>query len=122
MTKELIRRVKYDNIYSFVYSRRSGTKAAGMEDPISDKRKGQWLRELLLEQRETSSEWLKRFVGKVCRVLPEAEGRTGEGYLTGKNDEAIIVEFMGDKNFIGQFVNVRITKAMNWALTGEIVE
>ena len=122
MTKELIRRVKYDNIYSFVYSRRSGTKAAGMEDPISDKQKGQWLRELLLEQRETSSEWLKRFVGKVCRVLPEAEGRTGEGYLTGKNDEAIIVEFMGDKNLIGQFVNVRITKAMNWALTGEIVE
>ena len=121
MTKELIRRVRYDNIYSFVYSRRSGTKAAEMEDSISDKQKGLWLRELLLEQRETSSEWLGRFVGKVCRVLPEAEGRTGEGYLTGKNDEAVIVEFKGGNELIGQFVSVRITKAMNWALMGEIV-
>ena len=121
MTKALIKRVKYDNIYSFVYSRRSGTRAAEMEDHISDKQKGLWLRELLLEQRETSSEWLQRFVGKVCRVLVENEGRTGEGYLTGKNDEAIIVEFKGGRELIGHFADVRITKAMNWALMGEIV-
>ena len=53
--------------------------------------------------------------------MPEAEGRTGEGYLTGKNDEAVIVEFKGGNELIGQFVSVRITKAMNWALMGEIV-
>ena len=121
MTKDIIRRVKYDNIYSFVYSRRSGTKAAEMEDNISDKQKGLWLRELLLEQRETSSEWLSRFVGKIATILVEGEGRKGDGYLTGKNDENIIVEFKGDKNMIGEFIQVRITKAMNWALEGELV-
>ncbi|MGN0623436.1 MAG: tRNA (N6-isopentenyl adenosine(37)-C2)-methylthiotransferase MiaB [Oscillospiraceae bacterium] len=120
-TKDIIRQVKYDNIYSFVYSRRSGTKAAEMEDNIPDKQKGLWLRELLLEQREISSEWLSRFVGKTAAVLVEGEGRTGDGYLTGKNDENIIVEFRGGKELIGQFIQVRITKAMNWALEGELV-
>ena len=121
-TKELIKQVKYDNIYSFVYSRRSGTKAAEMEDNISDKQKGLWLRELLLEQREVSSQWLARFVGKIVEVLTEGEGRTGDGYLTGKTDEGIIVEFKADKKLIGEFVQVSITKAMNWALAGELVE
>ncbi|WP_295153444.1 tRNA (N6-isopentenyl adenosine(37)-C2)-methylthiotransferase MiaB [uncultured Ruminococcus sp.] len=121
-TKELIKRVKYDNIYSFVYSRRSGTPAAEMEDNVSDKQKGLWLRELLLEQREITSEWFGRFVGKTVEVLIEGEGRTGEGWLTGKNDENIIVEVEADKKYIGEFVKVRITKAMNWALSGELAE
>lgn len=121
-TKELIKRVKYDNIYSFVYSRRSGTKAAEMEDHISDKQKGLWLRELLLEQREISSEWFGRFVGRTVTVLAEGEGRTSSDYLTGKTDENIIVEFKADKKYIGEFIQVCITKAMNWALEGELVE
>lgn len=121
MTKELIKKVKYDNIYSFVYSPRSGTKAAEMENPVSDKQKGLWLRELLLEQREVSSSWLSRFVGRTVTVLAEGEGRTGSDYLTGKNDENIIVEFKDDKKHIGEFRQVRITKAMNWALEGELV-
>ena len=120
-TKEIIKRVKYDNIYSFVYSRRSGTPAAEMEDSISDKQKGLWLRELLLEQREITSDWFGRFVGQTVEVLAEGEGRTGDGWFTGKNDENIIVEFPADKKYIGEFVRVRITKAMNWALSGELV-
>ena len=120
-TKNIIKLVKYDNIYSFVYSKRSGTKAAEFEDNISDKQKGLWLRELLLEQRDITSRWLSRFVGKIVTVLVEGEGRTAEGYLTGKNDENIIVEFKGGRELIGKFIQVRITKAMNWALEGELV-
>lgn len=120
MTKELIKKVKYDNIYSFVYSRRKGTRAAEMEDNISDKQKGLWLRELLLEQREITSEWLGRFVGKTVTILAEGEGRTASDYITGKTDENIIVEVKADKKYIGEFIKVRITKAMNWALEGEL--
>ena len=76
---------------------------------------------MLLEQRETSSVWLSRFVGREAVVLVEGEGRKGEEYLTGKNEENIIVEFKGSKEFIGKFIRVRITKAMNWALEGELV-
>lgn len=121
-TKEVIKRVKYDNIYSFVYSRRSGTPAAKLEDNITDKQKGLWLRELLLEQREVTSEWFGRFVGKTVEILVEGEGRTSSEYLTGKTDENIIVEVKADKKYIGEFIKVHITKAMNWALMGEMCE
>lgn len=119
-TVKALRIIKFDNIYSYVYSKRSGTKAAEFEDNISEKQKGLWLRELILEQREVSTSWLSRFVGKTVRVLVESQGRSGEDYLTGKCDEYIIVEFKGNNKLIGNFVNVKITKAMNWALLGEI--
>jgi tRNA-2-methylthio-N6-dimethylallyladenosine synthase len=119
-TKEFIKKVKFDNIYSFVYSRRSGTKAAELPDNISDKQKGLWLRELLLEQREVSTKWMSRFVGRKCRVLADGKGRE-EGMLVGKNDENIIVNFKGGEELIGNFVTVSVTGAMNWALKGEIV-
>jgi tRNA-2-methylthio-N6-dimethylallyladenosine synthase len=76
----------------------------------------------LLEQRDVTTNWLSRFIGKTVEVLAEGEGRLADGYLTGKNDEGIIVEFKADKEYIGEFVQVRITKAMNWALEGELVE
>lgn len=119
-TKEFLKRVKFDNIFSYVYSKRQGTKAALLPDSISDKQKGLWLRELILEQREIATQWLSRFVGKTLVVLPDGKGRTDKGYLVGKSDENIIVEFEGDEKLIGQFVRVKITKAMNWALLGEI--
>ena len=121
MTKELIRKVRYDNIYSLVYSKRTGTKAAEFEDNIPDSEKGQWLRELLLEQRETSQEWLSRYVGKTLRVLADGAGKT-DGTLTGKSYENIIVNFSGGEQDVGRFVDVKITCARNWALEGEIVK
>lgn len=120
-TKEAVKRFKFDNIYSFVYSKRSGTKAALMEDNISDKQKGLWLRELLLEHREVTVSWLSRFVGKTVRVLVDGEGRTSENHLQGRCDENIIVEFVGNKDLIGSFVDVKIIKSMSWAMLGEIV-
>lgn len=119
-TKEFLKRVKFDNIYSFVYSPRSGTKAAELPDDISDKQKGLWLRELLLEQRDVSSDWLSRFVGRRCRVLSDGKGKE-DGMLVGKNDENIIVCFPGDESQIGSFIDVEITGNMNWALKGEQV-
>lgn len=51
-----------------------------------------------LEQREVSTAWLSRFVGRTVTVLPTGEGRTGADYLTGKSDEDMIVEVKADKN------------------------
>ena len=119
-TLELIKKVRYDNIYSFIYSKRSGTKAAEMPDGISDEEKGQRMRELLSVQREVSSEHYKRFIGKTMRVLADDISKKKKGYLTGKSNEFIIVEFEGDSSLIGQFVDVEITDAMNWAVAGKI--
>ncbi len=119
-TLDIIRRVKYDNIYSFIYSKRTGTKAAEMDDPVTDEEKGKRMRRLLEVQRGISSEHYKRFIGRTMRVLADGKAKKREGWLTGKSSEFIIVEFEGDSSLIGQFVDVEITDAMNWAVSGVI--
>lgn len=119
-TLDIVRRVRYDNIYSFIYSKRSGTKAAEMPDPVTDEEKGRRMRELLEVQREVSTEHYKRFIGRTLRVLAEGVSKKKQGFLTGKSSEFIIVEFEGDSSLIGQFVDVEITDAMNWAVKGKI--
>lgn len=119
-TLELIKKVRYDNIYSFIYSKRTGTKAALIDDKISDEVKGKRMRELLDVQREITSQSYKRFIGKTLRVLVDGESRKKQGFLNGKSNEFIIVEFEGDSSLIGSFVNVEITDAMNWAVCGRI--
>ncbi len=121
-TLDIIRRVKFDNIYSFIYSKRSGTKAAEMPDAVSDETKSRRMRELLEAQREISSEHYKRFIGRRMRVLADDVSKKRRGFLTGKSSEFIIVEFEGDESLIGQFVDVEITDAMNWAVVGKIVQ
>lgn len=117
-TLDIIKRVKYDNIYSFIYSKRSGTKAAEMSDFTSDEVKSRRMRKLLEIQREISSENYRRFIGKKMRVLVDDVSKKREGYVSGKSNEFIIVEFVGDRSLIGQFVDVEITDAMNWAVVG----
>lgn len=119
-TLDVIKKVRYDNIYSFIYSKRSGTKAAEMPDSISDEEKGHRMRELLEVQREVSTEHYKRFIGRTMRVLVDGVSKKKDGWLTGKSSEFIIVEFEGDSSLIGQFADVEITDAMNWAVTGHI--
>ncbi|MDE6746339.1 MAG: tRNA (N6-isopentenyl adenosine(37)-C2)-methylthiotransferase MiaB, partial [Oscillospiraceae bacterium] len=87
-TLKILREVKYDNIFSFIYSKRTGTKAALIEDKISDKEKSERMRELLELQREISSEHFKRFEGRTLDVLFES-GTKNEGLYTGKSDEFI---------------------------------
>ena len=120
-TLDIMNKVRYDNIYSFIYSRRSGTKAADMDDFTDEKTKGMRMRKLLEVQRNISTEHYKRFIGKTMRVLAEGKAKKSDGYLTGKSSEFIIVEFQGDESLVGQFVDVKITEAMNWAVKGERV-
>ncbi|MDE6102734.1 MAG: MiaB/RimO family radical SAM methylthiotransferase, partial [Ruminococcus sp.] len=120
-TLDIIRRVKYDNIYSFIYSRRTGTKAADMEDLTSESVKGQRMRKLLEVQREISSENYRRFIGKKMRVLVDGISKKHDGYVTGKSDEFIIAEFEGDISMTGKFVEIEVTDAMNWAVTGRMI-
>ena len=121
-TLDIMKRVKYDNIYSFIYSKRSGTKAAEMEDMTSEEEKSCRMRELLAVQREISSEHYKRFIVRTMRVLVDDVSKKREGFLTGKSSEFIIVEFEGEPSLIGSFVQVKITEAMNWAVRGELIK
>lgn len=121
-TLSLIREVRFDSLYTFIYSPRKGTKAAEMPDPVSAEEKGRWFRELLEVQQEVGENAYRGYVGKVMRVLCEGVGRTRDDCLTGKTRQNVIVDFDGGEELIGQFVDVEITDALNWALLGKIVE
>ncbi|MCM1166362.1 MAG: tRNA (N6-isopentenyl adenosine(37)-C2)-methylthiotransferase MiaB [Lachnospiraceae bacterium] len=120
-TLSLIREVRFDSLYTFIYSPRKGTKAAEMPDPISAEEKGGWFRELLDVQSEIGRDMYGKYVGKTLRVLCEGEGRTDPNLLTGKTPQDVIVDFDGDKSLIGGFVDVKIERAYQWALVGKIV-
>lgn len=120
-TMELLKKVRYDSLFSFIYSKRVGTKAASMPDDTPHSVKSDRLQQLLALQRTIGEEVLQEYVGKTLRILVDGTGKSGEGYLTGRTDQYLIVDFPGDSALIGQFVTVKITKALNWALLGELV-
>ncbi len=120
-TLSLIREVKFDSLYTFIYSPRKGTKAAEMPDPVSAEEKGGWFRELLDVQGDIGRGLYEKYVGQTLRVLCEGEGRTDPSLLTGKTPQDVIVDFDGDRSLIGGFVNVKIERAYQWALVGKIV-
>ena len=80
------------------------------------------MRRLLEVQREISTEHYKRFIGRTLRVLTDGPSKKHDGFMNGKSDEFIIVEFEGDESLTGKFVDVEITGSMNWAVTGKIVQ
>lgn len=121
-TLELLKRVKYDNLYTFIYSKRERTKAATMPDSITEEEKVKRMERLLKLQREITTQSYKRFMGRTLRVLAESESKTAENWLLGKSCEGIIVEFPCDKEKLGQFVNVKINNTKNWAVEGIVVD
>lgn len=119
-TLELISFVEYNALFTFIYSRRSGTAAAKMPDVVSEEEKGIWFRELLEVQQKIGGRLNDAMVGKTILVLFDGIGKSGDGFIAGRSEGNIIVEAKADSSLIGSFAKVKITKAMNWALIGEI--
>ncbi len=117
-TLSLIQRVKYDNLYTFIYSPRSGTKAAQMPQVSSQEEISARMRTLLDVQREISEAFNARFLGRRCRMLAEKYDPE-KGRITGKNREGMNIEVQGAPEDVGQMRDVKITGVKNWALLGE---
>lgn len=121
-TLNILRRVGYDNVYTFIYSKRSGTEAASIDDSISYEEKSKRMRTLLALQREIAIERYKRFIGRTMTVLVDDECKSTDGWVHGKSNEFIIVEFKAPKELVGKFVKVKITESKNWAVIGELID
>jgi tRNA-2-methylthio-N6-dimethylallyladenosine synthase len=122
-TLDLLRKVKFDSAFTFIYSVREGTKAAEMDDPIPAEEKSAWFAEMLKVLEESSGDAYERFVGKTLRVLCEGESRTGKRLYSGKSREGIIVDFNcieNEEDIMGNFVNVKIDSALKWAVLGTV--
>ncbi len=118
-TLSLIEKVKYTSLFTFIFSARPGTKAYSMPDPISREEKGKWFKELTDLQERIAGERTANMKGKTYRVLVEGTAK-GEGMLSGRTGGNIIIEFPGDENLIGEFIDVTVTNPRTWIVYGEI--
>ena len=118
-TLKLIERVRYDALFTFIYSPRKGTPAAEMPDPATKADKNRRFDRLVEAQNRISAEIHRDYVGQTLRVL--ADG-TEDGQLTGRTAGGRLVRFPGDGSLIGQFVYVEITGSTTWSLTGQLPE
>ncbi len=114
--------VEYDNIYSFIYSKREGTKAAVMDCQVPDKVKSERFEKLLALQNEISNRKNKEYLDKVETVLVEGRSKTDKTKLTGRNEKNRLVHFEGGDELIGRLVRVKIIRAETYALYGELAE
>ena len=118
MTLDMLRKVKFDMLYSFIYSPRKGTPAAEMEDQIPKEIQNKRFERLLAVQNEIALERNKPLVNKTLRVLCDGVSKTNTELYSGRTEQSKIVFFEGDENDVGQFVNVKIDKAEAFALYG----
>ena len=119
-TLKLIQEVGYMQLFTFIYSKRSGTKAATMSDPTTRKEKTDRMSRLLAIQDEIARKLVSELVGQTQRVLVEGTGRE-EGYLSGRLTNNLVVEFPGDKELIGSYATVKFTASRGTILKGELV-
>ena len=117
-TLDMLREVRYDMIFSFIYSPRKGTPAAEMEQ-VPEKVKGERFARLLEVQNQISLEKNLPFVGKTVSVLCDGVSKNNADLLCGRTEGNKIVFFKGDSSDEGKYLNIKIDRAEAFALYGE---
>ena len=116
-TVSLIQQVHYDSLFTFIFSPRTGTPAAKMEDPTPKEEKNRRFDRLCQVQNAISEEIHRGYIGSIQRCL--VDGMDGQ-LLTARTEGGRLVRFPGEDKLIGSFANLRITGATTWSLTGEL--
>ena len=119
-TLDVVRKVRFEQVFMFIYSRRVGTVADKMEDQIPEDVKHKRfdrLKELVESQVEENN---KKYIGTVQCLLVEGTSKNNEKMLSGRTDSNKVVIFEGDKSLIGNVANVKITEDHMWYLSGVI--
>jgi tRNA-2-methylthio-N6-dimethylallyladenosine synthase len=120
-TMKLVDQVDFDHSFSFIYSPRPGTPAAGLPDDVTPEEKKHRLAILQRRLEELAHEKSRRMVGSVQRVLVTGVSRKDADEICGRTDNNRVVNFAGDPALVGRFVEVRITAALPNSLRGECV-
>lgn len=119
-TIDVIRRVKYDNAFTFIYSKRTGTPAATMEQVPEELVKEQFDRVLKTVQ-ETAREQVSRYQGQICDVLVEEINENDSSLVTGRMSNNTLVHFPGDASLVGKLVNVSLDECHGFYYMGHMV-
>ncbi len=121
-TLDILEKARFDALFTFIYSKREGTPAAAMPDPVPRAEKQRWFDALLQLQNTISEEKHAAYVGKTMRVLVDGLSDDPRYSLTARTNGGRLVRIAGSKNKIGSFANVKITDSNTWALFGELYE
>ena len=121
-TMELLATVRFDMIYSFIYSPRSGTPAAKMVDQVPEAIKSERMRQLLALQNQISLEKNTDSIGKTLRVLAEGPSKNDPTTFTGRAESNKLIHFKADNACAGSFVDVEIDRAEPFCLHGTLVK
>jgi len=116
-TISLIEQVRYDSLFTFIFSPRTGTPAATMDDPTPKEEKNRRFDRLCAVQNAISEEIHQNYVGKTLRCL--IDGKDGD-LLTARTEGGRLVRLHGCDALIGTFANITITGSTTWSLTGEL--
>ena len=117
-TISLIEEVRYDSLFTFIFSPRTGTPAAKMEDPTPKEEKNRRFDKLCARQNAISEDIHKSYIGKALRCLVDGKDKDN---LTARTEGGRLVRFQGPETLIGSYQNLRITGATTWSLTGELI-
>ncbi len=121
-TLDVVRQVRFDSAYTFIYSKRTGTPAAKMEDQVPQEVIKDRFDRLLAEIQGISSELTGRDTGKIMEVLVEEENSQDETLVTGRLSNNIVVHFKGDKSLIGRMVKVHLDESKGFYYMGTMTE
>ena len=121
-TVRLVECVEFDNLFTFIYSKRTGTPAAVMENQIDDNIKSARFNRLLEVLHPISKKRNDLLLNKTLKVFVEGMSKTDSCVLSAKTEGGKTVDFKGDKALIGQFAYVKITQCKTWSLAGELTE
>lgn len=120
-TLDLVRKVRYSNAFTFIYSVRKGTAAATMPQ-IDYQTKRRRITELIALQNEITKELSEEYIGNVYEVLIEDVNKKYKNAVCGRTESGRLVSCVGDPSLIGTFQNILITEARSASLFGKIVE
>ena len=116
-TISLIEQVRYDALFTFIFSPRAGTPAAAMDDPTPKEEKNRRFDRLCAVQNAISEQIHQSYVGKTLRCLVDG---TEKDMLTARTEGGRLVRFPGDSALIGTYQMITITGATTWSLTGNL--
>ena len=117
-TMSLVERVRYDAMFTFIFSPREGTPAAAMPDPVSREEKQAWFDRLVETANAISGEKHREYIGKRLRVLVDGETGRGEYNLSARTNGGRLVHLKGGPELVGSFIEAEITDGNTWALYG----
>lgn len=121
-TIDVIRRCRFENAFTFIYSKRTGTPAAAMENQCEESFVKEQFDKVLKCVQETSEESVGKLTGMVAEVMTEEVNEKEQGLVTGRLSNNVMVHFPGDQSLIGKIVKVKLLESKGFYYFGERVE